>query len=340
MADGPIIDSFTSCDSDCCLCPNQSGTFLVQLAKCNQNCGCSGECVKPRILYNINNRWQIFPLAYCDEIDCATPVNRNVMQGDNGNTFNYVYLTANAGTTLRTTLGSSLITIPQSALSTGEKLISADGCDNTVVFVGTSAIVVYNTSSKTYEVLRNSTLPLTGISYNDVSICDDCSKAYISADNGRAIELDLETKRATTYYLNNGAGVVHHIKAVSCCTFLAAIEDDLYHVCDGAVQRSANILGTVTALNSVDEDIIYAATIFHGINMLWVSADGGKSFSSIMESSESGNVVTNISACYEKPSVVNFAGYFNPNGVAEADFQSASISWACENFDGVLFNEE
>src|SRR5690606_20065967 len=27
LADGPIIDSFTTCDTSCCLCPNTSGTF-------------------------------------------------------------------------------------------------------------------------------------------------------------------------------------------------------------------------------------------------------------------------------------------------------------------------
>lgn len=337
LADGPIIDSFTSCDKNCCLCPNQSGTFLVQLAKCNQNCGCSGECVKPRILYKTDSTWRIFNLPYCDEIDCTTPVNRNVMQGENGNSFNYVYLNANVGTTLKTTLGSSLISIPSSLLSTGEKLISADGCGNTVIFVGTSAIVKYDTTTKTPTIYRNSTLPLANINYNSVSICDDCETAFIGADNGKAIEFDITTGRAQTYYINNGIGIVHHIEAVSCCSFLAAVEDDLYHVCQGTVTKSANILGTVTALNNVDGTIVYAATIFHGVNMLWMSADGGKTFASILESSESGNIVTNISACYDKPATVNFAGYFNPNGVTESEFQTASIPWACENYDGVLF---
>ena len=300
-------------------------------------CDSSPDCIRPRILYKTDDTWRIFNLGFCEEIDCATPVNRNVMQAENGNSFNYVYLGANVGNTLRTTLGNSLISIPSSILSTGEKLISADGCENNVLFVGTSAVVRYDTQDKSYSVIRNSTLPLTGISYSDVSICDDCSTAFIAADNGRVLELDLQTNRAKTYYINNGAGIVHHIEAVSCCSFLAAVEDDLYHVCQGIVTKSSNILGTVTALNNVDGDIVYAATIFNGINMLWMSADGGKTFASILESAESGNVVTNISACEDKPGIVNFAGYFNAAGVTEAEFQTASIPWNCQNFDGILF---
>lgn len=339
LGDGPIIDSFTTCDKNCCLCPNTSGTYLVQLVQCNTDCGCSGPCIKPRILYQTeNNRWRVFPLSYCDEIDCTTPVNRNVMQGGGGTSFNYVYLNGNYSSSIRTTLSNSLVSIPSSALPPNEKLISADGCDNTVILVGNTNIVIYDTATKTYEVLRNRTLPLIGINYSDVDICDDCSTAYISADNGRVIKLDLETNLAETNYINNGIGVVHHIQAISCCSFLAAVEDDLYYVCNGETTKSANILGTVTALYSVDGDIVYAATIFHGINMLWMSADGGRSFISIHESDESGNVISNISACISDPSMVNFGGYFNSNGVTEADFQTSSIPWACQTFDGVLIN--
>ena len=197
--------------------------------------------VAPKGVLSQENEWRVFNLSFCDEIACTTPVNRNVMESEDGTTFNYVYLNGNYGNTIRTTLANSLVTIPANILQSNEKLISADGCGNTVILVGNTSIVLYNASNKTYKIVHHEQLPLVGIDYSDVSIHNDCDTVYIAGNDGRVIQYNIEEATAQTYYLNNGVGIIHHVEAISPCSFLAAIEDDLYYVCEVKFHKNKTI---------------------------------------------------------------------------------------------------
>lgn len=330
---GPIIDSFVSCDSNCCMCPDSAGTYLVQLAQCDD------DCVEARILYrtDCNQSWKKFSTPVCTDINCATPVNKNVLLGNDGS-FNYIYLNPNFGTTIREVIANSVITIPSNAALNGDTMVSADGCGCQVIFVGGSTILRYNTVSKTYSELHSPSIPLTNINFCDVSICDDCETAFIAADNGRVLELNLTTLEGTMHYLNNGIGQVNHVEAVSCCSFIASVAGKTYYSCNGKIANVSNILGSITAIHAVSDTIVYAASIYNDLARLYMSVDGGASFMAIREITIQGYHISNIYACDDDASQVVFAGYFNPTGVTEADAQSCQLFWMCEDTPGVLFD--
>lgn len=337
ILNGPIIDSFTNCDQNCCLCPENVGTFLVQLEICTGfDCDCTlPDCIKPRILYRTNCKsdWQVYQIAEVGDILCETPLNRNVMFSDTAEEFYYVYLNNTFGSTLKpvtgtvdsTILQNSLITIPENFLPSGT-LYAADGDGVNVILVGNANIIRYNTNTKQYYLIANT----------DAHQCIDVDFAnyntvYISTSSGYVLKLNLDDDSLTA--ISVAPGLIHHVQATSCCSFVAAIEDDLYSVCDGIVIKSTGLVGTVTALKAVNENILYVATFTSdGVNKSWVSVDAGFSF---MLLSDSENLTTNISACENKPNSVTFAGHFNPTGLTQPDLQVAAITVDCTEFEDV-----
>lgn len=328
VSDGPIIDSLTVCDDDCCDCEDSAGTYLVQLKVCTDpDCNCIlPNCIKPRVLYrkNCKSSWQTFELLDADEAYFNNIVlNRNVYYSDEAKNYNYVNVKSFANATItQTIVENSLVTIPESFLAATEALYSADSMGTTVLLVGQSNIVKYDTLSKTYSMIPNPD------SYQcvDVSFADN-ETAYISTEAGTILKLDLSDNSLTPSTIPV-FGVVHHVKALSCCTFIAAVEDELYRVCDNISTKSLGIFGTVTALYNIG-DIVYAATSRDNVTRLWLSADGGISFKLLLEDDLTGvteNLVTNISACETAPNSVTFAGAYGQDGFVEADLQAVTVT--------------
>lgn len=333
---GPIIDSFTNCDQNCCLCPENVGTFLIQLEVCSGfDCNCElPDCILPRILYrtNCNADWQVYQIANVGDIDCDNPLNRNVMHSTTSAEYYYVYLSNTLGASMTPLFGTintsilenSLITIPDSALTSGT-LYSADGSGTNVILVGNANIVRYDTVTQTYYLIPNP----DNHQCVDVDFASD-EIAYIATTSDIVLRLDLTDNSLTE--IRVVVDLVHHLEAISENSFVAAVGDSLYLVCGETVTKSNNITGTVTALASANENILYAATFDAGVNKSWVSVDGGYSFTLL---SNDDHITTNISACVEKPNSVTFAGLFNPNGTTELELQTAALVLPCGDFPDV-----
>lgn len=325
IQEGPIIDSYVFCDSSCCLCGANNGTYLVQLVECDD------DCAMVRILYTTDNvNWQKYSSPVCTDIDPSTWVDKNVVIDNDGN-FNFFYLNG-LGQTIRSSLANGNIQIPTSAILDGSKLIAADGYGCSVVMVGGTYIFVYNTSTQTYYQFTHQRIPINNINYCSVSMLDETT-FIVGADNGRVFEINLEEDTVNVNYFNNAVGAIHQLEYVTECEYIVSTDDDFhYYNLDGTQNKVANLYGTVTAIESVSEDIVYLATFDGTYASLWMSANGGKSFRIIKEIDVMGQVITNISVCEEDPSEVRFGGFISGTPI----YDTCGLSWNLDKL-GVLY---
>lgn len=334
LTDGPIIDSFTFCEDSCCMCPNGSGRYVVQLYDCGT------DCTQLRILYQTDcGDWRAINHPSCEGFDCNQFFNNNILFDNDG--YHYLHLSGNFGTDVFSTILNSKITIPLSALLNNSTLKAADGCGTKVIFVGDNGyIFVYNTETGTYRQVINSNIPITN-NHCEVKFCpDDCCTYAIGGTTGIFYVASLDDDTTASTYALNSINDVHELAFPSCCSVVAAAGDDgLFHInlSNGTITQAANIFGTITALSFPNEFVGYAVSVSGTTVYIWMTVDGGLTWSLVNSDLDTTYVVTTISACCDDPSIVTVAGRIMSTAPTIAEMISCDAIWQCDDSEGFIY---
>lgn len=322
---GPIIDSFAFCDDECCLCPDGSGIYHVQLVDCGT------DCTRVRIIYNNDcNNWQAVNHPACDGLGCNQNVNKNLISDNDG--YHYIHLNGSFSDNVFSTLSNAKYTIPVTALLNNSTLLAADGQGNKIVFVGENGYVfVYNISSGVYEQFTHTDLPLNE-TFCAVKICsDDNCQFVVGGESGQVFHWDGTNLNTHSF---NTIAQVHHVAMPSCCSILASIEDTTYISCNGNVTET-NLMGYVTAIEFANQHVGYAVSQLNGSAFVSMSVDGGNTWAVIDSGLDNDAVYTSISICNEDLSQIIIGG--QSGAVSDTEAIDCTRNWGCDGSTGISY---
>lgn len=330
LEDGPIIDSFSFCDSDCCLCKRYPGHYYVQLVECDG----TTNCYQARMLATKDNGKSFFIAAVLGEVALDTLISSNSFL----DALNYYALLFDGieGETLGQLLQLALKSISIAELGTN-RILSYDTYGGTIFMSGDNGkIYKYESSTGEFRLISYPTVLHPQREIVSISTCD--GETFVAGTLLGNVYFGSEDS-LQNITIDGDGNAIHRVQMTSCCSFVvAAGVNGGYYYCDGKVEKICGLSGAITAFSEFVNGVGYAATN-NGTNItIWLTIDYGRNWSAVDTQLSTDYYVNTISLCEDNLNQVTVAGSKGSGATTPLQQIDYNIEWQNLGTGFVLLN--
>jgi hypothetical protein len=305
IAAGPVVDSFSYCDSACCVCDKWPGHYYVQLVD-------NGVTQEARLIYTDDNGLTFTSPSTLSTVPLTHLISSNVIT--DGTLFYALGLDAAYGTTQAALVSDALKTI-----TSANNLITYDTYGNEILIGG------YNGTLYRYNTIEDSaTLITTNVITELISISTLDGESYVIGTTQGNVLFGTDDA-LSSIVVDANLNPIHKVVMLSDCSFLAAAGiDGGYRYCDGTIEKLCGINGAITAFSNFIDGVGYAASNTGNGITIWLTVDSGNSWLAVDTQLSTDYYVNTISMC---ESTITASGSKDSGFTSQADQIRYDLQW-------------